>query len=61
MVLHDDRGNPAAGVRVYVKAPDGSRRSATTDAGGEARFEDIPPGKCEVSLDGHYASLEATG
>ncbi len=46
--LVDAAGKPVPGRPYQVKLPDRSLREGNLDSRGEARFDDIDPGKCEV-------------
>jgi hypothetical protein len=48
--LVDEEGTPIGLVRYEVELPDGSLKSGMLDERGIARFEDIDPGKCQVTF-----------
>lgn len=53
--LVDADGKPVVGTTFEIKLPDGALRSGKLDVLGKARFDEIPPGQCEVrfpELDG---------
>ena len=47
-------GHGVPGVKVTLDCPDGSKRTTSTTAGGEFRFDDVGPGvddRCEMLVD----------
>jgi uncharacterized Zn-binding protein involved in type VI secretion len=50
-VKYDD-GTPAADVAYTLTLPDGTERKGKTDANGMVREGGVPPGQCELGLDG---------
>jgi len=47
----DAAGKPITDRTLRVRLPDGSERSAKTDAQGSVRLEDVPPGKIQVRFE----------
>jgi hypothetical protein len=48
--LLDDEGGPVVGEKYRLVLPDGSVREGRLDGRGQARFDDLDPGTCEVSF-----------
>lgn len=48
IALVGDDGQPIAGARYELRLPDGVLHEGTLDAQGEARFEGLAGGRCEV-------------
>lgn len=52
----DHEGQPLAQLAYTLVLPDGRSLSGVSDGEGLARHDDIPPGSCQVSVDGHDRS-----
>ena len=50
ITLNDPDGKPMSGVKIRVRAPDGRTIEKTLDASGNAKFEQLTEGTCEVSF-----------
>lgn len=50
--LKMEDGSPAAFRAFALETPDGQTRTGTLDADGLARFDDLPPGDCQLSFPG---------
>jgi hypothetical protein len=61
VTVRDGGGQPAAGAEVTAVPVDGSRRSATTDTGGLARFPVLLAGRNEISAFDPATGLSAAG
>jgi hypothetical protein len=48
--LLDPQGEPIPNVNYTLQLPNGEERSGTLDDAGEAREEDVPPGRCRVEF-----------
>ncbi len=56
--VRDHDGELAADVEVTLTLADGSTRTATTDANGRARWENVPPGSVRYSFERAAAAAE---
>jgi hypothetical protein len=47
-LILEDTGEPASGVDLRLKGPDGTVSTYTTDAAGTVHLSDLPPGTCDL-------------
>jgi hypothetical protein len=47
-LILEDTGEPASGVDLRLKGPDGTVSTYTTDAAGTVHISDLPPGTCDL-------------